>query len=96
MKIKYQAQKGYRIKNHDFIGLEVYASECHWYREDLRQWRTIDDVHKDLPPNTWYSSAAPCRSLRAAIRKIKKYDLPKGTKFRLVSIWVGHDIEITK
>lgn len=92
MKIKYQAPKGRRIKNHDFCWLETENS-LYWYVESIKQWRLFEDIPKNCE---YYSTGCLCKSLKAAIRRIKKYDLPKGTEFVLVSKWVGHDIYITK
>ena len=91
MKIKYQAPKGHRIKSYGFCWLQPENS-LYWFREDIKQWR----LNEDMPVGVACSSGDLCKSLKAAIRKIKKYDLPKGTEFRLVSKWVGYDIYITK
>lgn len=91
MKIKYQAPKGHRIKNHDFCWLETENS-LYWFREDIKQWR----LNEDIPDGVACSTGDLCRSLKSAIQKIKNYDLPKGTEFRLVSKWVGYDIYIIK
>ena len=91
MKIKYMASKGHRIKNHDFCWIE-HKNSLYWFREDTKQW----ELNEDIPIGVASSTGDLCRSLKAAIRKIKKYNVPKGTKFRLVSRWIGYDIYITK
>ena len=91
MKIKYMASKGHRIKNHDFCWIE-HENSLYWFREDTKQW----ELNEDIPIGVGCSTGDLCRSLKAAIRKIKKYNMPKGTKFRLVSKWIGYDIYITK
>ena len=92
MKIKYEAPKGRRIKRYGFCGLE-HENKDYWYVRDIRQWRTYEDILKNVQ---CFSSFAHCKSLKSAIRQIRKYDCPKGTKFRLASKWVGYDIDITK
>ena len=94
MKIKYQAPKGRRIKK-QFIALEIdYTTEdwvYWWYYPESHEWR------KDMSfktGETYSSSSCDCRSLKAAIRLIKKWNLPKGTTFMLSSIWMGHDVYI--
>lgn len=67
MKIKYMASKGHRIKNHDFCWLEVENS-LYWFREDIKQWR----LYEDIPSNVNHSTGDTCKSLKTAIRKIKK------------------------
>lgn len=96
MKIKYQAPKGLRIQK-QFIGIVLDSTTedwvYWWYYPESHEWRR-DGNYK--PHETYASSSCPCHSLKAAIRLIKKWNFPKGTTFRLCSIWVGHDIYITK
>lgn len=91
MKITYMASKGHRIKNYGFCWIE-YDNSLYWFREDTKQW----ELNEDIPIGVASSTGDLCRSLKAAIRKIKKYNVPKGTRFRLVSKWIGYDIYITK
>ena len=95
MKIKYQVPKGHRIKK-QFIAVELDPDSDYkfnyMYFEESHEWRRWGDF-KD--GEIYASSSCHCRSLKAAIRKIKKWNFPKGTKFRLCSMWVGHDIYIT-
>lgn len=101
MKIQYQAPKGKRIKK-QFISLELdmdidFDAWLDWrYYPESREWRKIiigESMFKE--GETHCSSSCPCRSLKAAIRLIKKWNFPKGTTFKLCSLWVGHDIYIT-
>lgn len=40
----------------------------------------------------WLPGAAPCHSYEAALRHLRKHnEIPKGTKFRLVSKYAGCD-----
>lgn len=96
MRIQYQAPKGRRIKK-QFMWVELdYEPTCSWlswsYYPESNEWRK-DSGFK--PNETYASSGCRCRSLKAAIRKIKKWNFPKGTMFRLCSILVGHDVYIT-
>lgn len=105
MKIKYEAQRGCRIKNRfmclelDWDCLLVAGNGMHYrYFPDSDEWRNIivgegESIFK--PGEECWQSWCCCHSLKAALRKIKKWNLPKGTKFRLCSHWVGHDIYIT-
>lgn len=96
MKIQYQAPKGRRIKK-QFIDVELDPDSDerfdYMYFRESREWRKWGDYKAG---ETSSSSSCPCHSLKAAIRLIKKWDFPKGTTFRLCSIWMGHDIYITK
>ena len=101
MKIKYQAPKGSRMKK-QFISVELdmdasFDAWLDWrYYPESHQWRKIiigERYFKD--GETYSSSACSCRSLKAAIRLIKKWNFPKGTTFRLCSIWMSHDVYIT-
>lgn len=99
MKIKYQAPKGHRIKK-QFLGVELdnetdegWLNWLGWrYYPESKEWRKDSDFKLG---ETYASSSCSCRSLKATIRKIKKWNFPKGTKFRLCSMWVGHNIYIT-
>lgn len=95
MKIQFQAPKGKRIKK-QFMDIELdYTTEdwaYWWYYPESHEWRKDSDYK---PHETYASNSCRCRSLKAAIRKIKKWNFPKGTKFRLCSRWVGYDIYIT-
>lgn len=54
-------------------------------------------VHKQEYTGYWYPGTFPCRSLKAAKRHLRKHnEIPKGTKFRLVSMYVGFDLYLTK
>lgn len=97
MKIKFQAPKGLRLKK-QFISIELDPKTTKewyswWYYPESNEWRN-DNRYK--PHETYASSSCNCYSLKAAIRKIKKWNFPKGTTFRLSSMWIGHDIYITK
>ena len=95
MKIQYRAPKGKRIKK-QFIWLELDPDSDerfdYMYFRESREWRKWGD-YKDGEISS--SSSCPCRSLKSAIRLIKKWNFPKGTKFRLCSILVGYDVYIT-
>ena len=95
MKIKFQAPKGCRIKK-QFMCVELDPDSDYWldyaYFRESREWREFGDYRDG---EICSSGSCPCRSLKAAIRLIKKWNFPKGTTFRLCSIWVGHDVYIT-
>ena len=93
MKVKYIAKRGNRIRNSGFMGLEPDLDNKFilWYYPKFNQWSKSGF---GLSGNS--QSWCYCRSLKAAIRKIKNWDVPKGTKFKLVSRWAGYDILITK
>ena len=95
MKIKYQAPKGYRIKKQFLsLGLDADTEDwiSWWYYPESKEWRN-DLKYRDN--ETYAVSSCNCNSLKSAIRKIKQWKFPKGTKFRLCSMWVGHDVYIT-
>ena len=96
MKIKYQAPKGLRIKKQFIsLGLDINANDEYlywWYYPESYEWRKDSDLRDN---ETYASSSCLCRSLKAAIRLIKKWNFPKGTTFRLSSIWIGYDVYIT-
>jgi hypothetical protein len=96
MKIKFQAPKGHRIKK-QFICVELDCTTTDdwiswWYYPQSNEWRKWGEFKEN---ETHASSSCRCRSLKSAIRKIKKWNFPKGTTFRLVSLWMHQDVYIT-
>ena len=94
MKIKYEAPKGRRLKK-QFMTLEMDLDNWLYmmYFPESNEWRDQSSGYK--PHETCSASFCFCRSLKAALRKIKNWNMPKGTKFRLCSRFVGYDIYIT-
>lgn len=96
MRVIYQRSKGSRIKNSRFFGLDAESQDGYpyWYCEDTKEWY----LHKNRPKN--YSrlttSYTGVNSLKSAIRHVKNSNVPKGTKFRLSSKFIGFDIYIIK
>lgn len=93
--MRYQKQKGKRIKNSRFVGISLLDNSTnYWFYPCINNWAD-DYVHPELVKRgsqNWED----CRSLKAAIRKVKKANVPKGTVFILSSRYVGYDIEIIK
>lgn len=81
MKLKYQKEKGSRIKNVMFFGM-THTGFGLWYEEETRTWK--EDAN---PP---CSTHAPCKSVRAFKRMLRT--APKGKKFVLSSRYVGYDV----
>ncbi len=94
--MKYQKQKGERIKNSRFIGLELLdnSSTNYWFYPCINNW--ADDYVRPELKKRGCQNWEDCYSLKAAIRKVNKADVPKGTVFILLSRYVGYDIEIIK
>jgi len=91
MKLKYQAKKGSRIK-YRFMGVQIErepGSTMYWYVERIHKWSNDPPWDEEGISNT-----APCKSVRAFRRKMKKWkkELPSGIYFRLISRWVGYDV----
>ena len=101
MKIIYDAPKGYRIKKgtskvygtrqNNFIGLT--CSDYYWWVESAKKWKKIEDIAKDESSSSHNNNI---KNLKQAIRHLKKQrNVPKGTKFILVSLFGGYSINIT-
>ena len=66
-----------------------------WWNETFKKWGTFEDF-KDTHTN-YGTHKEWVTSVKAAIRHIRKHDeIPKGTKVRLCSSFVGCDVIITK
>lgn len=77
--------KGYDYKTFK-TKIELY------YDPNKKKW-----VKRDEFTGCWYPASYSCHSLKAAKRHLKKHDeIPKGTKFRLVSRYIGCDIWLVK
>ena len=62
------------------------------YDVDLGKWFAYEDYNGFV-----YPGGFPCKSYKAAIRHLRKHDeIPKGTRFRLVSKFVGCDRYLVK
>ena len=63
-----------------------------YYDNNKKSWVTRSEY-----TGNWYPANFPCRSYRAAKRHLKRHDeIPKGTKFRLVSKIIGFDRYLMK
>lgn len=104
MKLKYQAQKGSRIK-YNFITMdisnEVNPEQCYTYSFNHTKGKDFD---KYLP-NSYYETndwewRGTCpwnipKSPKALVRWINKHkEIPKGSIVTLCSRWVGHNITV--
>lgn len=58
-----------------------------YYNPDKKKW-----LERKEYTSCYYSSTFPCRSFRAAKRHLRNHEeIPKGTRFILVSSFVGCD-----
>lgn len=63
-----------------------------YYDHNKKMW-----VHRAEYTNNWYPADFPCHSYKAALRHLRKHDeIPKGTRFLLVSKFVGCDRVLIK
>lgn len=62
------------------------------YDPNKKKW-----VKKEEYTGDWWPGTFSCRSYKAAVRHLKNHsEIPKGTRFRLVSKFVGFDRWLTK
>lgn len=84
------------IKN-QFLFLKYDTSNCNpegelYYDRNKKKWVIEKDCTEDI-----YPAAYPCRSFKAAKRHLRKHnEIPKGTRFILISQWIGYDRYLTK
>ena len=82
--------------NNQFIGMEHYLGHTKpgawlWYDNDTEKWRFLQDC------DGYSSNMVGIHSFKAARRHLRKHDeIPKGTKFRLASRFVGYDRILVK
>lgn len=83
--------------NNQFWALEYDTSgynfgENLYYDEKKKKW-----VFKNEYSGDWYPAHYYCHSYRAAKRQLRKHnEIPKGTRFRLISRWIGYDRYLIK
>lgn len=84
--IQFQAPAGERV-GYGFFGVTVMDGPSRWWAEDSRRWVDHTGVDECI------SSHAPCRSLRAFRRHLKRHSASlAGCKVVLVSRWKGCDV----
>lgn len=76
-------------------------------KETFEEWQNSHVLHYDCNKQMWvhraeytgysYPADFPCRSYKAALRHLRNHDeIPKGTRFILVSKFVGQDRILVK
>ena len=73
--------------------------EFWWFNYETGEWtQKLDGTHHFS--NSYFIADRyghkSIYSLKAAIRKIKKWNLPSGTRFRICTSWAGYEFIITK
>lgn len=86
MKLKYDAEKGSRCKGTHFIGVESWSKEYAWYSRRRKKW-----VNDPLFGKEELCSVAPCKSVRAFRRMLKKNPGIRG-QATLFNRFVGCDV----
>ncbi len=91
MRIRYEKPKGNRMKK-QMWGISCISDndECYTYSDYNRKFMPYDDIKEGCA-----CSHCHCRSLKSAIRILKKSNLPKGLTFCVDSIFYGYNIYIT-
>lgn len=107
MKVKFNQSRGGRVYKGSvkiphrekrvpvFLGLENFDDNHLMWSDEHNRWFGYDDRPEG---DYWLDSMSkPIRSVKAAIRHVKKHDeIPKGARMVLVSSFVGYDVEIIK
>ena len=92
MKPIYEKHKGMRFKSSGFFGVTNMGINSYWWSEKLKKWLTWDEL--DAIPRKQIgtiSSHAPCRSVKAFQRMMKKQNLYK-KGFMLCHRYVGYAV----
>ena len=94
VKLIYRGQKSNRLskfRHHKqkFIIDIAYKSNSLWYNRDYDKWFIFYDRETDTSElGIWTSSSAVCcHSIKALIRKIRKWNLPKGSIIEASGRW---------
>lgn len=84
-----------------------FADDYDRTKETFREYRCNRELYYDHDKKkwgyraeymgSWYPATFPCGSCKAALRHLRKHDeIPKGTRFVLVSRFVGGDRVLVK
>lgn len=94
MKVKYTMSKGKRVKNYGFYTISAYTKDgkTMWHDHINDIWAETFKYMDMFGTTSDYS----IKSVKSAIRHIKKWNVEKGTKFVLKSIFVNCDVTIIK
>lgn len=104
MKITHSKPKGQRIlkSTHKYSPLWIEPEESnYWFIHEIGEWSNKIPTDKSFS-SIYYSvehnkgGNKDIWSLKAAIRRIKKWNIPKGTVFHVILPYVGHEFKITK
>lgn len=104
MKVKSSRPKGQRIfKNtHKHRPYWIEPVNCdYWFNISTGEWETMEEYDgKSGRSSAYYAMEyngfKDIWSLKAAKRLIAKWNVPKGTIFRVELPWIGHDFLVTK
>lgn len=85
-------QNQFWFLEHDIYKDDDWQEKELYYDPDKKKW-----VKREEYTGNWWPATFSCCSYKAAIRHLKKHnEIPKGTRFRLVSKFVGFDRWLTK
>ena len=99
MSVHFTKPKGRRILSFGYFGWE--PKELGWWlsSKDNKWYYSSYGNYIDCPESAkgdCFSSIAHAKSFKAARRHIRKSNLPKGMCIRIVSMYHGHDVFMTK
>jgi len=84
--MRFEAPKGTRLHRY-FWGVTITDSGTNlWWNHDLRKWEPLSAHPQDA-----YGTHAPCRTLRAFKRMLRKFPELEG-KVCLVNRYIGYDV----
>ena len=99
MSVHFTKPKGRRILSFGYFGWE--PKELGWWlsSKDNKWYYSSYGNYIDCPESAkgkYFSSSSYAKSFKAARRKIRKSNLPKGMQIRISSRYCGHDVFMTK
>lgn len=104
--MKYSQKKGHRIKRCMKIkslgnykrsfDIRVLNNDTNlWYNEDTNNWEVFGSSGTYNISSSTYG-VLNTYTLKAVLRNIKRWSVPKGTKFICSLPYIGHEVIITK
>jgi len=103
MKVKSSKAKGQRIfklkGNRRPYWIEP-TEDGWWFDTKIGQWTKTPEFGYGELSSSYYSMKCHgyknCKSFKAALNLIRKWDVPIGTEFRVSLPWIGYGFKVTK
>ena len=100
MRVIFEKPKGLRIKSgthkgsfgryRNFVWAEI---DGYWWADEAKKWMLLDDFYGNNINGGCSTGCNEVKNVKQLVRHMKKHSyIPKGTKIRLASRFIGFDV----